>query len=158
TVAAERRLRRRDQAADVLLLLLTAGELAHVLALLDHALVADRYRTEVDLARPPSAVGRAEHGVDDDREQPELRRQQLASTRSRALEEELERPAVEHAPAHVGVDDRGVESVAAETATYEEGPAAPKDRAERKEGQVVARSHQWDGHVRVHEKPREDDV
>ncbi|MEZ4249014.1 MAG: hypothetical protein R3B99_12320 [Polyangiales bacterium] len=127
-------LRGLQQSADVLLLLLAAAELVHVAALFDDALVADAHRHEEDLLAPE-----LQRGVDHHRQQAELRREQLARARASALDEELEREALDDQPAHVGVDEHGVELLALERPADEERAAPPEDRAEREEREVVAR-------------------
>ena len=73
-----------------------------------------------------SRVGDAERGVDHHVEQADLGRQELAGARAAALEEELDGEAVAHEPADVGVDDGGVEPVAAEARRMKNAPARRK--------------------------------
>ena len=73
---------------------------------------------------------------------PNLGAQQLARARAAALDEDLDVMAIEQQPAHVRVDDRAVQLLALEAAADEERAAAPQDRAERKEAEVVARGDQ----------------
>ena len=104
-----------EQPADALGRLLAARLLVHVRLLLDDPLVADRHRHERDLA-----IAELQRRVDDHREDPELRRQELAGARAPALDEELEVVALDEDRADVGVDERGVELLALEAAADEE--------------------------------------
>ncbi len=152
-VAADERVERLHEAPHALLLLLAAGELAHERLLLDEALVADADRAEAGRARR-----HAERGVDHEREEPQLGRQELARARAAAFEEELEGRAVLDQPAHVGVDHRAVEAVAGELAADEEGAGAPQDRAYRQEVEVVARRDDRHRQLVAVEDPREEHV
>src|SRR5690606_19152878 len=123
-----------EEPADVLLLLLLAGELAHVGLLLDDALVADADGHEAHLL-----AAEHEHGVDQHGEQAEFGREELARARAPALEEEPDAVALDEELAHVRVDEGRVELLPLEAAADEEGAAAAEDGAGREEAQVLAR-------------------
>ncbi len=123
-----------NQAGGVFFPLVASEQLPDVGAFLHEPFVADAHGDEDDVA-----VGDAQARVDEHVEQAELGRQEFSRSRPGALEEHLDGPAIAEDAAQVGVDDGGVEAVAAERAANEERATAAEDRAGGKEGEVVPR-------------------
>ena len=127
----QHRARLRISAAQRLLLLLGADQLALVRLLLDDAAVVDRHRHEVEIA-----AHAVDEGADDRRQHAELRREDLSGPAAPAFDEELLRVALADQEGEVLAEHRLVELVALEAAADEVGAGAAEQRPERPERQV----------------------
>src|SRR6185436_18431592 len=114
-------------------LLFPATELALIRFFLDHPTIVDRYRHQVEIA--PHAV---DEGVDDRRQNAELRRQNLPCSTASALDEELLGIPLADEEGEVFAENELVELVAREAAADEVGTGAAKQRSQGPERQVDA--------------------
>jgi hypothetical protein len=122
--------RARSSATAEFLLLLRATELARVGLLLDDPAVVNRHRHEVEIA-----ARTVDEGVDDRRQHPELRCQDLPRTTATALDEEFLGVAFTDQEFQVAAEYRFIDFVVAERAADEVRSAAGRaDRAARTTG------------------------